>query len=63
MSEGSHKGKAIEYLSDLLGIDRESIIAFGDNYNDLSMIEFAINSFINIISSSVSYFWSIFSSV
>ena len=41
MSEGSHKGKAIEYLSDLLGIDRESIIAFGDNYNDLSMIEFA----------------------
>ncbi len=41
MNEGSHKGKAIEYLSDLLGIDREHIIAFGDNYNDLSMIEFA----------------------
>ncbi len=41
MSEGSHKGKAIEYLSCLLGIDRENIIAFGDNYNDLSMIEFA----------------------
>ena len=41
MSEGSHKGKAIEYLSDLLEIDRENIIAFGDNYNDLSMIEFA----------------------
>ena len=41
MSEGSHKGKAIEYLSGLLGIERENIIAFGDNYNDLSMIEFA----------------------
>lgn len=41
MSEGSHKGKAVEYLSSLFGIDREHIIAFGDNYNDLSMIEFA----------------------
>ena len=41
MSEGSHKGKAVEYLSNLLGIDRDQIIAFGDNYNDLSMIEFA----------------------
>lgn len=41
MGEGSHKGKAVEYLSNLLGIDRENIIAFGDNYNDLSMIEFA----------------------
>ena len=41
MSKGSHKGKAVEYLSNLLGIDRDQIIAFGDNYNDLSMIEFA----------------------
>lgn len=41
MNEGSHKGNAVEYLSNLLGIDRECIIAFGDNYNDLSMIEFA----------------------
>lgn len=41
MSEGSHKGNAVEYLSNLLEIDREQIIAFGDNYNDLSMIEFA----------------------
>lgn len=41
MSEGSHKGNAIEYLSNLLNIDREHIIAFGDNYNDLSMLEFA----------------------
>lgn len=41
MSEGSHKGKAVEYLSNLLEIDREHIMAFGDNYNDLPMIEFA----------------------
>lgn len=41
MSEGSCKGNAVEYLSNLLGIDRGQIIAFGDNYNDLSMIEFA----------------------
>ena len=40
MNEGSNKGKAIEFLSDLLGIDREQIIAFGDNYNDLSMLKF-----------------------
>ena len=41
MSKGSHKGKAVEYLSNLLGIDRDQIIAFGDNYKDLSRIEFA----------------------
>lgn len=41
MSEGNHKGKAVEYLSNLLEIDREHIMAFGDNYNDLPMIEFA----------------------
>lgn len=40
MSEGSTKGKAIEFLANLLNINREEIIAFGDNYNDISMIEF-----------------------
>lgn len=40
MSEGSTKGKAIEFLANLLNINREEIIAFGDNYNDVSMIEF-----------------------
>lgn len=40
MNEGSNKGKAVEFLSDLLKIDREEIIAFGDNYNDLSMLKF-----------------------
>ena len=41
MKEGSSKGEAVKYLSHLLGIDREEIITFGDNYNDLSMIEYA----------------------
>ena len=40
MAEGSTKGKAIEFLANLLNINREEIIAFGDNYNDVSMIEF-----------------------
>ncbi len=35
------KGKAIECLADMLDIDREAVIAVGDSYNDLSMIEFA----------------------
>lgn len=35
------KGNALEILSKELGIDRESIIAIGDNENDISMIEFA----------------------
>lgn len=41
MNEGSNKGNAIEFLANLLGIDKEYIMAFGDNYNDISMIEFA----------------------
>lgn len=35
------KGKALEYLSGLLGIDRKEIIAIGDSYNDIPMIEYA----------------------
>lgn len=29
------------WLCDKKGIDRENVIAFGDNYNDIEMIEFA----------------------
>lgn len=39
MAKGSTKGKAVEFLSNLLNINMEEIIAFGDNYNDVSMIE------------------------
>lgn len=35
------KGEALKYLSKKLGIERDEIIAIGDNENDLSMIEFA----------------------
>ena len=40
MSQGSNKGNAVEFLAGLLNIDRENIIAFGDNYNDMSMLEY-----------------------
>ena len=35
------KGLAIEYLANKMNIDREAIIAVGDGFNDLSMIEYA----------------------
>ena len=41
MPVGSTKGNALEFLADYLEIDRRHIFAFGDNYNDLSMLEYA----------------------
>jgi len=38
--EGS-KGHALEFLSKLLHIDKDEIIAFGDEENDITMIEYA----------------------
>jgi Cof subfamily protein (haloacid dehalogenase superfamily) len=35
------KGQALHWLSQYYGIEREEIIAFGDSYNDLDMIEYA----------------------
>lgn len=35
------KGKALEYLANLKGIERESVIAIGDSYNDISMFKYA----------------------
>ncbi len=35
------KGNALKRLGSILGIPREEIIAIGDSYNDLSMIEYA----------------------
>jgi len=35
------KAKGLEVLSNILGIKREEIIAFGDNYNDILMLEYA----------------------
>lgn len=39
--EGVTKGTAIEELARIKNIPREDIIAMGDNYNDLPMIEYA----------------------
>lgn len=40
MNKGVSKGKGIEGLSRILGIHKQEIIAFGDNYNDLSMKDY-----------------------
>lgn len=41
MPKGVNKGKALEKLSEITGIHREEIIAFGDSYNDAAMMEYA----------------------
>lgn len=41
MSNGVDKGEAIKMLCKHLNIDRSEIIAIGDNYNDIEMIEYA----------------------
>ncbi len=41
MYKGVSKGNAIKILCDLYDIDREEVIAIGDNENDISMIEYA----------------------
>lgn len=38
---GADKGSALHRLCDQLGIDRTEVIAFGDNHNDLTMLEWA----------------------
>lgn len=40
-AQGVSKGQAVKILSECVGIDREDIICIGDNYNDISMIEYA----------------------
>ena len=46
MPKGSTKGNALLFLSKYLGVDQQNIFAFGDNYNDLSMLEFAGNAIV-----------------
>ena len=38
-AKGIHKGNALLQLGELLGIEREEIMAFGDGKNDLKMLE------------------------
>lgn len=39
--EGIDKAKGLSILLNKIGVKREELIAFGDGYNDISMIEFA----------------------
>lgn len=41
LAYGINKGSALEWLCSKKGIKREEVIAFGDNYNDIEMIEYA----------------------
>lgn len=41
MNKDVSKGQAIEALGKILGIEKSEIIAFGDNYNDLSMKKYS----------------------
>ncbi len=46
MPYGVHKGKALQVLIDKLGIKPEECMAFGDNYNDLEMLDLCGISFV-----------------
>lgn len=41
MPAGINKARSLEFLLDSLGCDKDELMAFGDGYNDLSMIGFA----------------------
>ncbi|WP_311481785.1 Cof-type HAD-IIB family hydrolase [uncultured Anaerococcus sp.] len=41
LNKNSSKGKALKFLAEYLNIDRNQIMAFGDNVNDIEMIEYA----------------------
>lgn len=39
--KGTSKGRALEYLSSILGVEARQVIAIGDNENDIAMIDWA----------------------
>ena len=41
LAPGINKGSALEWICNQKGINRDEVIAFGDNYNDIEMIEYA----------------------
>jgi HAD superfamily hydrolase (TIGR01484 family) len=48
MKEGISKAYALQKLSESLGIKRKEIIAIGDHYNDIDLIDdFVLNDMIN----------------
>ena len=38
---GATKGRALAWRAEQLGLDREEVMAVGDNFNDIEMLEFA----------------------
>ena len=44
-AHGVHKGSALAYVAEQWGIDREEILVFGDNPNDIPMLEWATHSY------------------
>jgi hypothetical protein len=40
-SLGASKGTALRWLADYLGIDRSAVLAVGDDWNDIAMMEYA----------------------
>merc|ERR1712194_615591 len=38
---GVDKAKALKWVCEQLGVDRQSVIAFGDHVNDIGMLQFA----------------------
>lgn len=42
---GIHKGHAMKALMEALGVAREEVVAFGDNYNDLELLACAEESY------------------
>ena len=40
-TKGVHKAFALEYLLNIMNIDRQNLIAFGDEHNDQEMLSFA----------------------
>lgn len=41
MAYGSTKREGVERLAKMLGVKREEIVAFGDNSNDIGMLQWA----------------------
>jgi len=41
MNPEVNKGHALEFVANKLGVNRENVWAFGDNYNDVAMLEWA----------------------
>jgi Cof subfamily protein (haloacid dehalogenase superfamily) len=46
MNRGIHKGKAMQLLGEKLGVGAEQMMAFGDTYNDIEMLQAVKYSYI-----------------